>query len=117
VLEAAMSDEQLIQAFYKCCDVDAVKTLADRYHGLLARVVYLALLARTGSPLQARHEWLIDDLVQDVWALVYVSYAQNAPFRWHAGVGSVLAWLVSLAVRVVDRHLGYPKKWPKLPYY
>ena len=100
-----MSDEQLIRAFY-ACDSAALDTLADRYHLLLARVVFLVMWARTGSRVQALREWDIDDRVQNVWAEVY-----NGKFRigqvWEPNKGSVLNWLIDLAAREMDRHLRY----------
>src|SRR4051794_34552463 len=42
------SDEDLLKRFY-AGDTAALDALTDRYHELLARVIYLLLFARTGS--------------------------------------------------------------------
>jgi hypothetical protein len=103
-----VSDEELIQTFYDCWDTAALRTLAERYHALLAREVYLVLVARSGNPVQARDEWFIDEAVQDVWTHVYLGLSSfEVGRRWNPRKGSVLAWLLWLTARTVDRHLGY----------
>ena len=101
---ASPSDEQLMAAYYQC-DAGALDRLAERHHALLARFVYLMLVARTGNSAQALGEWDLDERVQNVWAVVMLSKMGNTGRRPQNV--SVLVWLVSLVCREVDRHLGY----------
>jgi hypothetical protein len=101
---AQLSDEELLDSFYNC-DPDSLDDLADRYHQLLMQVVHLLLAARTGSHTIQLSEWDASDRVDNVWAEVFLG--KSGWGERFQGRGSVLAWLLWLTGREVDRHLGY----------
>jgi hypothetical protein len=99
------TDEQLMHAFY-AGDTTALDELATRYDPLLARVAHQILLARTGSEVQARGEWDIDDRLSNIWAHV-LSTRMTGLARWPHQRLTVLAWLLHLLTLEMDRHLGF----------
>jgi hypothetical protein len=107
-----MTDEELIARFYSAEQpaerTAALQELSERYHEILAQVVHLTLVARTGAPVTAPGEWDIDDRVQSVWAEVFIGRSGHGERFDASRHGSVLAWLFWLAAREVDRHLPYP---------
>jgi hypothetical protein len=99
------TDERLMHDFY-ACNTLALDELAVRYDPLLATVALQILRVRTGSEMQARSEWDIDERLTNIWA--HVHNTKGADFaRWPHQRLTVLAWLLHLLTIELDRHLGF----------
>ena len=96
-------DDQLLHRFY-AGDKIALEDLADRYEPILGRITHQILLARTGSEVQAAEEWDVEERVDAVWSLVFMSSKVNAG-RWPHQRISALTWIVHLLCQEIDRRL------------
>src|SRR4051794_25146044 len=99
------SDEELLHAFY-AGDDHAIERLVERHDPVLKQVAYLILQARTGSRMQARREWDIDDRLTQVWTHVAMT-RQAGLGAWPHQRLSALTWLIYLLCLEMDRHLRF----------
>jgi hypothetical protein len=99
------TDEELLHAFY-AGDNAALERLADRHRWLLGRVTFLILRARTGSEVQALHEWDSDERLNNVWTHVLMT-RQVGMGAWPSTRLTALTWLIHLMCLEMDRHLGF----------
>jgi hypothetical protein len=99
------TDERLLHDFY-ACDTSALERLAERLDPLLARIAQQFVCARTGSAVQAREEWYIDERLASLWAHVLGTKLTGLG-RWPHQRLTVLTWLIHLLCIELDRHLGF----------
>jgi len=98
------TDEELLHAFY-AGDNSALDLLFDRYEPNLAQMGRLILELRTGSTIQARGEWDIDERLSSVW--IHVATTRSVHFgRWPYERVSALTWIIHLLCLEMDRHMG-----------
>jgi RNA polymerase sigma-70 factor, ECF subfamily len=94
----SLDDDILIKAHLKG-DPNAFEVLFKKYREQVARLVYSI----------AKDDSLVDDIVQEVFLLVYRHLAK---FRQHAAFKT---WVYRITVNEALRQLGRMKRWQPLP--
>jgi RNA polymerase sigma-70 factor (ECF subfamily) len=95
---SSLDDDILIRAHLKG-DPNAFEVLFKKYKEQVARLVYSI----------AKDDALVDDIVQEVFLLVYRHLAK---FRQHAAFKT---WMYRITVNEAFRQLGRLKRWQPLP--
>jgi hypothetical protein len=97
------TQEQLLHAFYNC-DQAALVRLAQILNPALAMIAFEILQVRTGSAIQARIEWNVDEWIARVWEHIVATKTTMLAI-WPSQRLSAFTWIVHLLCLEMDRHL------------